>query len=82
MVQLQLHCVSGGAAGAGAGAGDNYPESTDAMLGLSLRPELGQEVVRPEGGAVASLEGTRPLEVKAAGQPLEEPGLQGKTTGL
>ena len=46
------------------------------MLGLSLRPELGQEVVRPEVGAVASLEGTRPLELKAAGQPLEEPGLQ------
>ena len=67
--------------GAGAGAGDIYPESTDAMLGVSLRPELGQEVVRPEAGAVDSLGGTRPLEVKAAGQPLEVPGLQGGNTG-
>ena len=52
-------------------AGAFYPESTDAMVGVRSIPELHQVVLRPTGGAVAILEGTRPSEMKAAGQSLE-----------
>ena len=83
-LQCWPHChvpveVAGAVMGAGAGAGTSmvactgafYPESTDVMVGVRSIPELHQVVLRPTGGAVAILEGTRPSEMKAAGQSLE-----------
>ena len=75
------HChvpVEGAGEFTGSGAGaeaitgackeDIYPESTYDMSGLRESPEQGQVVLRPGGGASLILEGTRPWEMKAAGQ--------------
>ena len=59
---------SGAGASTDAGTDDIYPESTDDMSGLRESPEQGQVVLRPGGGALSILEGTRPWEMKAAGQ--------------